>query len=317
MRPLYTHIQTVGEKWRRITFTPLPDLLSLLLSKRRPMSSSQPSVPHDLNSLPFATHIDTVPHLLKRATRAPTTRELVLTPTQLHRRNLRDRLRRNDAPQSVFQFAQPLDVARQLADEQGVQTECLNRIDRLHHLETALQDARNSDQDWYADLAVSMGTDLVATTEAVERLRAEVGTTTGFHPERLAALRDLAAGLDSPAREDALARIAAAVTLQQDLAERGDDAPTNDAITRRATRELAAEGQSLWSDSYANIERITVAGVSTLGATLIDFLATIGRESGPDVEVHLHLRHATGDQLNDRLIGLSSIDTPGRTVIDG
>jgi len=60
---------------------------------------------------------------------------------------------------------------------------------------------------------------------------------------------------------------------------------------------------------------VTVAGVSTLGATLADFLTTLGAETGTDVEVHLHLRRATGPSIEDRLPTLCTVDAPGTTVI--
>ncbi|MFC7137713.1 hypothetical protein ACFQRB_17085 [Halobaculum litoreum] len=145
------------------------------------------SIPHDPTDHPFEIHHGTVPALTERADRTPASTELVLTPTRLHRRNLRDRLRRANAPQSVFTFAQPLDVARRLAGERGARTECLDRVDRLYHLEVAVREARDHGADWHRDLAVSMGTDLADSAERVEHLRAEVETTTGFHPDRLRA----------------------------------------------------------------------------------------------------------------------------------
>jgi len=189
----------------------------------------------DLSSLPFTTHVDTIPSLDERATRTPSSPEVVLTLTRLHRRNLRDRLRRLEAPQSAFVFAEPLGVARRLTDDTEANTECLDQIDRLHYSEELLAAARDEGREWYRDLAVSMGTKLTADPEAVERVRAAVETTTGFHPTRLTALRDTAAALDSPAREDALARIEAAVSLQAALAERTDVAATSDAVMRGAS----------------------------------------------------------------------------------
>ncbi|WP_284014720.1 hypothetical protein [Halobaculum litoreum] len=275
------------------------------------------SIPHDPTDHPFEIHHGTVPALTERADRTPASTELVLTPTRLHRRNLRDRLRRANAPQSVFTFAQPLDVARRLAGERGARTECLDRVDRLYHLEVAVREARDHGADWHRDLAVSMGTDLADSAERVEHLRAEVETTTGFHPDRLASLRAAARDIEGPDREDALARIDAAVALQRTLADRTDTAPSADAITRGATRELAAEGQPLWNDVYADIERVTVAGVSTLGATLVDFLGSVGRATDADTELRLHLRHATGEPLAERLPDLCSVERPGATVIEG
>ncbi|MFC7095792.1 hypothetical protein [Halobaculum marinum] len=263
---------------------------------------------------PFTVHTEAVPALVDRAARVPEAAELVVTPEQLHRRNLRDRLRRADAPQSAFRFVQPVDVARQVAGAANAPTERLDRVDRLYHLDGALDDARDRDAEWWRSLAVSMGADLTAAVEAVEHLRNEVETTTGFHPDRLATLRERARELGAPDRDDALARVDAAVELQRALARRVEVAPTGDAVTRGATRKLAAHGQSLWAEAYPNVERVTVAGVSTVGATLADLLAVLSRRT--DATVGLHLRHATGDRLADRLGQLSAIDAPGSTVVD-
>ncbi|MFC7137714.1 hypothetical protein ACFQRB_17090 [Halobaculum litoreum] len=57
--------------------------------------------------------------------------------------------------------------------------------------------------------------------------------------------------------------------------------------------------------------------MSTLGATLVDFLGSVGRATDADTELRLHLRHATGEPLAERLPDLCSVERPGATVIEG
>lgn len=276
--------------------------------------TNRTSSPHsDRSSLPFVVHVDTVPDLVDRAQRLPEPREFVLTTVQPHRRNLRDRLRDADRPQSSFEFARLIEVARQVAGTANAETESLDRIDRLQALESILETARDDGADWYTDVAVSMGTDLPERPETFEALRAEVETITGFHPHRLEALRSEADRVSAPADRDSRARLDAAVAAQRALAERVADAPSSDTVVRNATRELAAHGDETWNEAYGTVERVTVAGVASMSATLADFLRVLGEET--DVDVHLHLRAATGPAIRKRLPGLCAVPAPGDEVI--
>lgn len=265
------------------------------------------------SSLPFGVHVDTVPDLVDRARRLPHPRELVLTTVQPHRRNLRDRLRDADRPQSSFEFTRLIEVARQVAGTANAETESIDRIDRLRALESILQTARDDEADWYTGIAVSMGTDLPEHPETFEALRAEVETVTGFHPDRLAALRNEADRVSAPADRDSHARIDAAVAAQRALGERVAPAPSSDTVVRNATRELAAYGDDTWNEAYGTVERVTVAGAASMSATLADFLRVLGDET--DVDVHLHLRAATGPAIRKRLSGLCAVADPGVEVI--
>lgn len=262
--------------------------------------------------IPFAVHIDDAPALVNRAQRSQRPTELVLTTVRPHRRNLRDRLRSSNCPQSNFDFTRLIEVARQVAGTANAETESLDRIDRLWRLESILEDARTDEIAWYSDLAVSMGTDLPAQCEAIEALREEIETVTGFHPKRLDTLRDEADELSPPADHDAHARIDAAVAIQRALADRVTDEPSTGAVVRNAIRELAVHGDDTWSEAYEAVERVTVAGVASISATLADFLRVLGDETG--VDVHLHLRAATGPTIRERLPGLCAVAEPGTEV---
>lgn len=277
------------------------------------MTNRTPSSRADRSSLPFAVHVDSVPDLVDRARRSPQPRELVLTTVQPHRRNLRDGLRDADKPQSSFEFTRLIDVARQVAGTANVETESLDRIDRLRALGSILETARDDGAEWYTDLAVSMGTDLPERPETFEALRAEVETITGFHPDRLEALRSEGDRVPAPADRDSRARIDAAVAAQRALAERVADAPSSDTVVRNATRELAAYGDDAWNEAYGTVERLTVAGAASMSATLADFLRVLGEET--DVDVHLHLRAATGPAIRERLPELCGVPDPGIEVV--
>ncbi|MGZ0746086.1 hypothetical protein [Haloparvum sp. AD34] len=277
------------------------------------MTNRTPASRAGRSSLPFEVHVDSVPDLVDRAQRLPQPRELVLTTVQPHRRNLRDRLRDADRPQSSFEFTRLVDVARQVAGTANVETESLDRIDRLRTLRSILETARDDEADWYTDLAVSMGTDLPEQPETFEALRAEVETVTGFHPDRLDALRSEGNRVPAPADRDSRARIGAVVAAQRALAERVADAPSSDTVVRNATRVLAAHGDDTWSEAYGTVERLTVAGAASMSATLADFLRVLGDET--DVDVHLHLRAATGPAIRERLSGLCAVAEPGIEVI--
>lgn len=261
-------------------------------------------------SLPFSVHLDTVPALPDRAQRSPRPVELVVTAVRPHRRTLRDLLRDADLPQSGFAFARPVAVARQVAGTANVGTEALDRIDRLRLVEAVLVDAREEGAEWYTALATSMGTNLPERVEAVEALRGEVETLTGFHPDRLATLRREAGRVDA----DAAARIDAAVAIQRALADRAAVAPSSGTVVRNAVRELAAHGDDAWREAYESVDRVTVAGVATVSASLADLLRVLGAATSADV--HLHLRAATGPVVRDRLAGLCSVADPGAEVVE-
>ncbi|GAD53411.1 hypothetical protein MBEHAL_2171 [Halarchaeum acidiphilum MH1-52-1] len=260
--------------------------------------------------------IDESPRLVQRAERCEEPRELVVTPVRAHRRTLQRALRAASRPQSAFRFARPIDVARRLAGAANERTETLDRIDRLHFVERVLADARESGAEWASDLAVVVGARPSERVERVEQVRAEVETVTGWHPRRLESMRACGSGLDAPDDRAAAALVSAAVELHAALRERadGDDAVSTASVIRAATRTLAAHGDRGWRESHPSIERVTLAGVSTLSATLADFLLTLGAETS--VDVHLHLRHATGERIASRLAAHASIEDPGAEVFE-
>lgn len=265
-------------------------------------------------SAPFSVHVDSIPDLCNRAQRTTESRELVVTTVRPHRRNLRNQLREQDCPQTNFEFERLVEVARRVTGSKGRQTEALDRIDRLWHLEDILEAARHDGPTWYTDLAVSMGTGLPDRLEAVEAIRSEIETVTGFHPERLDDLRKAADEVSPPADSDSHARVDAAVAVQRALTQRVDPAPTPDAVIRTAIRTLAADGDDAWQAAYETVDRVTVAGTASLPATLADFVRVLGAETS--VDIHLYLRAATGPTIQNRLPAACTIDDPGREMID-
>lgn len=264
-------------------------------------------------TVPFTVHIDTVPALQDRAQRTPDTQELVVTPIQAHRRNLRNQLRGHDCPQTNFEFARLREIARAVSGSDG-QTETLDTIDRLYHLRSILTEAQQVGASWYTDLVVSMGTRLSERPRDVEAIRSEIEMVTAFHPDRLEALHTAADGIVPPADQDSHACITAAVAIQHALTHQVELAPTPDTVIRAATRSLAAEGEAAWQAAYGTVDRVTVAGTASLPATLVDFLRVLATET--TVDVHLYLRAATGPTICDRLPALCAVDDPGQEVIE-
>ena len=207
-------------------------------------------------------------------------------------------------PQTNFEFDRLLEVARRVTGSSGGQTEVLDRIDRLWQLETVLENARRDGVAWYTDLAVSTGTGLPERPEAVEAIRSEIETVTGFHPERLDALRVAADETSPPADRDSHARVDAAVAVQRALTRQVEPVPAP--VIRIATRTLAADGDDAWRAAYETVDRVTVAGTASLPATLADFLRVLGAET--TVDVHLFLRAATGPTIRDRLAAVCAVD---------
>lgn len=228
------------------------------------------------------------------ARRSETTTDLVLTPEQLHRRNLKHALAADARPRSSLRFAEPVDVARDVAGA-SAETRTLDRVDRLRLLDDVLA----APDGEIAGLRAVLGTDLPAHAEAVEAAREELDVVAGGHPARLDALSDVADSLPPVAAREAADLLDGVAAVGRELDARTDAAVSDVPVFRAGCDALAASDGAAWDDAFPTVERLCVAGVSTLGSALLDFLGHVAAFT--DVEVHLFLRAATGPRIADRL----------------
>ena len=273
--------------------------------------------PHRSNAppddLPFTVRVDETDALWATTSRSPTPRHLAVTPVQLHRRNVKRRLREAAHPRSEFAFARLVDVARDLAGaartvtDAEPTTETLDRIDRLALTRRVLRDEAFPAET----LARVVGAPAADQAERVERARTSLGTVTGFHPDRLDALRAVADETEGAAAADARDLLEGLVALQVALEGRTDVAVSDTGLLRVATRHLAATPE-VWERAYPDIETLSVAGVSMLTATLEDLLRTVGERTA--VDVSLYLRAGTGPTIADQLRRQDAAFDPGVDV---
>lgn len=161
------------------------------MTQRDPTTRRSNARPGDF---PFAVRVGETDALWANAGRSPTERHLVVTPVQLHRRNVKRRLREDARPRSEFAFARLFDVARDLAGaarkatDVEPTTETLDRIDRLALTRRILRE-----ESFPAEtLARVVGAPAADRTERIERARTSLSVVMGFHSDRLAALRAVA-----------------------------------------------------------------------------------------------------------------------------
>ena len=265
--------------------------------------------------LPFTVRVGRADEIWRDAERRRRPSHLVVTPVQLHRRNVQRRLREAALPRSGFEFARLVDVAREvngagrkLTDDEPT-TESLDRIDRLALLRRVL---RESEAEELAALDRVVGTPAIDHAERIERARNSLEMVTGFHPQRLAALRSVIEEAGGVAATDARELVEALVVVQSELRRRAAGAVSDTELLRIATRVLSAE-PATWSEAYPGIETLSVAGVSMLTATTEDFLRAVG--TGTDVDARLYLRRGTGPAIRAQLAASDPIDDPGEEVL--
>lgn len=258
--------------------------------------------------LPFAVQVGTE-GLLDGARLTEQPHTLVLASEQLHQRNLRRRLRETGRPQSAHEFVRFVAAGREVlrAADRGP-TAALDRIDRLQRISEAI----TADEFTATDaLTRAFGSQPESRVEALEAARAEVETVTGFHPERVEPLHTVADRESAVVAAETEDLLSVVLALQRHLATDTDEFVSEAAVTRAATRTLREDPDS-WTTAYPSIERVWVAGASTLSASMADFLSVLGREV--DVEVRLCLRTGTAATIEDRLPHLLGVAEPGTEV---
>lgn len=290
-----------------------------------PMASSTPESRAD--GPPMTVHVGDDDELFDAARRAQSPDHLIVTPVDLHQRNIERRLREAARPKSSLTFARIRDVAERVADAGDLPDSGLDRVDRLALIREALADAPD---DRYADLAAVLGEPLANHVESLERTRSELELVTGFEREHMAAFEAALAETHGPVHDDTLDLLDGVARLHDDLRERlagetADGEAVPDDVTRRdedATQTVSetgllaraadaiADDPTLWTESYPDIERLSVAGASMLTAPLERFCRVVARETA--VDVHLHLRPASGPAI----AGSLGVEVPAGAPLD-
>ncbi|WP_241686144.1 hypothetical protein [Halorubrum amylolyticum] len=244
--------------------------------------------------------------LLDRAERTATPTELVLAPTELHHRNLQRRLRDAARPHNAFAFVDPETVAEDLLEAASLTPTSLDRVDRLAILQSIPADPADQPPGLRPLLAARRDTG----PQHLEQVRSEIESMTNFHPTRIEALRDITDDFAHPIADDATTLIDGGLAVETWLRGRTAKAVSKTALVRRATRHLDRSDGDTWTACYADIERVSLVGVSSISAPHADFLH--GLCTATDVDIEIHLRPGTGEYLSERLPDLLAVASPGQ-----
>jgi len=243
--------------------------------------------------------------LLDRAKRTATPTELVLAPTELHHRNLQQRLRDAARPHNTFAFVDPETVAEELLEAAASTPTSLDRVDRLAILQSLPADST----DQPPGLRPLLSTRRDTGPQQLEQVRSEIESMTNYHPTRIEALHDVTDDFAHPIADDATTLIDGGLAVEAWLRGRTAKAVSKTALVRRATRHLDRSGGDAWTDRYPEIERVSLVGVSSISAPHADFLH--GLCTATDVDIEIHLRPGTGEYLSERLPDLFAVESPG------
>ena len=240
----------------------------------------------------------------RRAERAERATDIVMTPEQLHKRNLKVALARRSQPRSSLALRTPVDVARTvIATQSDSAPSVLDRLDRTRRLKAILSESTGT----YDELKPVFGTDLTTATEQIEVARQELRLIAGTDTARLDAARTVAEGLSAVAAADTRALISGVQALDTALREGADDIISEGVLFDKAARKIRGTDGAAWTDAYGHIERVAVAGISTLGTPVLDFLDALSVSAG--IDVSLYLRAGTGPRIRERLdsrVGVSA-----------
>lgn len=261
-------------------------------------------------------HVGEEERLFERARARPRPNELVVSPVELHQRNVQRRLREARLPNDAFRFADPVGICLRALEAAGRPTAAVDRVDRLALIRSVLDSAAADDST-----ASPRSTDFTLPTGApsrdprrVEQIRTEVEAITNFHPERIAAWTETAEGLDGPIDEGAAELLDAALAIERELRDRTAEAVSETALLRRATRTIAATNGSAWDEAYPGVERLTLLGLSGLSAPHTDLVNAL--LAATPVAVHVHFREGTGEYLRRRVPDLLAVDDPGTEAFE-
>lgn len=229
---------------------------------------------------------------------------------ELHQRNIQRRLREANKPKDVFEFDDPVGVCRTILRGKSASAEAIDRIDRLA-LIRALLDNSSVSASPTVSLPAGIGT---RDPQHVEQIRTEVETVTNFHRERIAAWENVSAELAMPIDTETAELLEAALDVERGLRERTSKAISETELVRRSTRTLFETDGVAWKKAFAQIERLSLVGLSTISAALADFVHALVATTRLDV--HVHFRAATGKYLTNRVPDLLDVSAPGQVVFE-
>jgi len=263
------------------------------------MDTVQSRLPEDLT-----LHVGHEESLLGRIRDESASKELVLAPVELHRRNIQRRLRETRTPKDGVEFIDPVDVGTALLQNTDGATKTIDRIDRLSMIRSIFLDEQQS----------GIGPAVPADAQEVEQVRTEIENVSGFHPGRLDRIRDAARDCSAPINADSIELVDAAVDIERALRERTEKHVSEVEIVRHAIRAVRESRGELWQTTFPEVTRVSLVGVSSISAAHADLLhILLGTSSVP---VHVHFRRGTGSYLSRRLPELFDIDAPGEVVFE-
>lgn len=255
-------------------------------------------------------HVGDETRLLERAREKSHPTEIVVAPVELHRRNLQRRLREENSPKDAFEFCDFVGLSRTVLDDRDFSTEAIDRIDRLESVRSILDDSAESAEAPGSLPAAASKQD----PQHLEQIRADVESITNYNPGRIAAWRETGAKLYEPIEAETDELLDTAVEIERRLRRNTSKSVSEMELVRRATRVLIWTGGYAWTQSYPDVTRVTVVGLSSISAPQADFLHALLKSTSLDV--HVHFRERTGEYLTHRVPSLLEVENPGREVFD-
>lgn len=278
----------------------------------RSAPDQESSSPENTKLPPDITLHNDLSALVQRGDHASTPTDLVIAPVDLHRRTIKHRFTAASRPRDTITLTRPIRVAKRLFESELGNTPppIVDRVDRVRLLENLLEE----DGEGRERFRRVLGPDPAAAAKLVDQARTELETMTGYHPQRLSAIREYCNQHDGVATRDLRDLVEGTVAIEKRLRIVTDRAPSKATLLRQACQIVHERVTDVWSEAYPAIDRLWICGLSTLSASLVDLLATVRSET--DVDVHLQLRRASAPVLRRRLPALLSVDKPGTEVFD-
>jgi hypothetical protein len=207
---------------------------------------------------------------------------------------------------STSRIRRPLPA--RILDHADKQSQSLDRVDRLALIESILADGGAGAER----VRMVVGGEPTANAKVVEQARTAVTAITNFHPDRWDELSTAAESCRTPHDADVQDILDGTLTIKRELIRRRGKAPSDAELVRRATRLLRTTDGDAWAPPTPAVEHLTVVGLSSIPAPLLDLLTVIASQTG--VDVHLSLREVTGQFLKHRL-PQAIVEQPGRGVL--
>ncbi|PHQ37643.1 hypothetical protein DJ69_15565 [Halorubrum persicum] len=255
-------------------------------------------------------HVGDEGKLLDRARARPRPTELVVSPVELHQRNVQRRLREARLPKDAFRFEDPVGICLRVLERAERPTAAVDRVDRLS-LIRSINDPPAGDGSTDRSLPTGVQSH---DPRRLEQIRTAVEATTNFHPERIAAWTETAGELAGPIDDESTALLDAGVGIERELRELTAKAVSETALLRRATRTITATNGSAWEEAFPNVDRLTLLGLSSLSAPHTDLVH--GLLAATSVEVDVHFREGTGEYLRRRVPDLLAVADPGTEAFE-